>query len=662
MRTTSDLSGRVLDARYRVDRVVGHGGMGTVYEGFDNRLERVVAVKVMNDHLGYEPGLADRFVTEARAAARLSDPHVVAVYDRGRTADALYLIMEYVPGRTLRSELAFGGRLPVARALEILSAVLKALQAAHSAGFVHGDIKPENVLLGDRGEIKVTDFGLARAIEDGDHRASLLIGTAAYLAPEQALDRIPDPRSDLYSTGILLFEMLTGHVPFRADSPDDVLNLHQTQRVPDPSLFVEVDPAIDALCERATAKDPADRFQTATEMLTATSALRRRSGPRESAPPAFRSDAPAAPAPIPAVVPATLIVRSDPIPALEPQELRPEQALPDGPAPDPAGTDDQAPGPAPAVEVVGPPPPPAEAPRRRPQRKWRRRSALVLLAALCAVVGYFAWQLGATQTVDTPKLVGLTRTEALSTLNDVGLRMRVTEERYSEKYEAGTIVRSDPRAGDKVAASGTVDVVLSKGPERYRVPRVRGLSQEAAGQALAAVNLRTGQILQDYSRKVDQGLVMRTDPSVGTPLKRDAQVSLTISLGPEPVVVPEVGGMTIEQAQATLSAAGFRPKSVERFDDTVPFGKVIATDPAEGTTAYRGDRIRVLLSKGSQYVPVPSVVGMSTESATATLEQAGFEVRTHEQFGVTIANRVLSQDPGAGTRVTRGTLITLTIT
>jgi len=232
----------VLDARYRVDRVVATGGMGTVYEGFDNRLERVVAVKVMNDNLLYEPGFTDRFVTEARAAARLSDPHVVAVYDRGRSADAVYLVMEYVPGRTLRRELTFGGRIPVARSLDILTAVLKGLQAAHSAGFVHGDIKPENVLLGDRGEVKVTDFGLARAIEDGDHRASLLMGTAAYLAPEQASDRTPDPRSDLYSTGILLFEMLTGHVPFRADSPDDVLALHQTQRVPDPSTFVEVEP------------------------------------------------------------------------------------------------------------------------------------------------------------------------------------------------------------------------------------------------------------------------------------------------------------------------------------------------------------------------------------------------------------------------------------
>lgn len=646
MRTSSDLCGRVLDARYRLDQVIATGGMGTVYEGFDNRLERVVAVKVMNDNLVYEPGFADRFVTEARAAARLSDAHVVAVYDRGRTADAVYLIMEYVPGRTLRRELTFGGRLPIARALEILTAVLQALQAAHSAGFVHGDIKPENVLLGDRGEVKVTDFGLARAIEDGDHRASLLLGTAAYLAPEQASDRTPDPRSDLYSTGILLFEMLTGHVPFRADSADDVLALHQTQRVPDPSAFIEAEPAIDALCEKATAKNPADRFQTATDMLIAVAALRRSADPHAPAPPRRGP----APVPPPVVIPDTTVVQSDLLPPPW------EPPLPD-PEPDAVGD------PNPAVAVVEPPSPPA--PSVRPAQLNRRRGrglALVLLALLAGVVGYFAWQLGTTETVDTPKLVGLSRSEALAALNEVGLTMRVSEEQYSEKREAGTVIRSDPGAGEKVAADGTVSVVLSKGPERYRVPRLRGMSQEEAAQALAAVHLRTGRILQDYSRKVPEGQVIRANPPGGTPLKRDTEVALVISQGPEPVVVPDVRNMTISEAQATLIGGGLRPRTIDQFDDTVPFGHVIGTEPASGTTAYRGDKVRVLVSKGSQYIAVPSVIGMDTESARDTLEDAGFRVTIEEQFGVTIANRVLSQDPAAGTEVERGALVTLTIT
>ncbi len=645
MRTTSDLSGRVLDARYRIERIVATGGMGTVYEGFDNRLERTVAVKVMNDNLVYEPGFTERFVTEARAAARLSDSHVVAVYDRGRTADAVYLVMEYVPGRTLRRELAFGGRLPVARALEILTAVLKALQAAHSAGFVHGDIKPENVLLGDREEIKVTDFGLARAIEAGDHRASLLLGTAAYLAPEQASDRTPDPRSDLYSTGILLFEMLTGHVPFRADTPDDVLALHQTQQVPAPSTFVEVDAALDAVCAKATAKDPADRYQTATEMLIAVNELRRRADPSAPAPP-LRSGAPTVTAPTTVVVPETTVVRT---------ELA---AAP----PTPADAQVSAP-PGPQVAVVGPPPlPPASPAKTGAARKRRRGPILLLLAVLAGIVGYFAWQLGTTETVDTPKLTGMTRSEALAALSQVGLTMRVVDEQYSEKRAAGTIISSDPAAGDKVAANGTVDVVMSKGPERYRVPQVRGMDQGAASRALEAVNLRAGQILQDYSRKVPEGQVIRTDPPIGTPLKPNTQVALTISLGPEPVVVPDVANMTVDQAQATLIGSGLKPRTVEQFDETVPFGKVIGTEPTGGTAAYRGDKVRVLVSKGSQYVSVPSVIGMDTDSAIATLENAGFEVTTQEQFGVTIANRVLSQDPAAGTPATRGTLVTLTIT
>ena len=644
VRTSSDLSGRVLDARYRVDRVVATGGMGTVYEGFDNRLERVVAVKVMNDNLVYEPGFTERFVTEARAAARLSDPHVVAVYDRGRTADAVYLIMEYVQGRTLRRELTFGGRLPVARALDILTGVLKGLQAAHSAGFVHGDIKPENVLLGDRGDVKVTDFGLARAIEDGDHRASLLLGTAAYLAPEQASDRTPDPRSDLYSTGILLFEMLTGHVPFRADTPDDVLELHQTQRVPDPSAFVDVGAGFDALCEKATTKDPKDRYQTATEMLIAVAELRRQADPHAGVP-ALRASAPAVAAAM--VVPETLVVQSE-LPPVAPV------AVEEPPAPEP--------GPAPAVAVVGPPSTPPPPTTTGKPRKRRRGLALALLALLAAVVGYFAWQLGTQDTIATPKLAGMTRSEALAALNEVGLTMRVTDEQYSEKREAGTIISSDPGAGDRVAANGTVSVVLSKGPERYRVPRVRGMSQEAASQALEAVNLRTGQILQDYSRKVPEGQVVKTNPAAGSPLKRDTEVALTISQGPEPVVVPDVRNMTAEQAQATLIGSGLKPRTSEQFDESVPFGRVISTDPGNGTTAYRGDKVQLVVSKGSQYVAVPSVIGMDTDSATATLENVGFRVTTEEQFGVTIANRVLSQNPAAGTQVTRGTLVTLTIT
>ncbi len=627
--------------------MVATGGMGTVFEGFDNRLERVVAVKVMNDDLVYEPGFTERFVTEARAAARLSDPHVVAVYDRGRTADAVYLVMEYVPGRTLRRELTFGGRVPVARALDILTAVLKGLQAAHSAGFVHGDIKPENVLLADRGDVKVTDFGLARAIEDGDHRASLLLGTAAYLAPEQASDRTPDPRSDLYSTGILLFEMLTGHVPFRADTPDDVLALHQTQTVPDPSTFVEVDRGIDALCRKATARNPADRYQSATEMLIAVSGLRREADPHAPAP--VRRDAAPVVAAAPAmVIPDTLVVQADPV----------------GPPPMPV-VEKEAPDttpPSPAVAVVGPPPPPVATTPPPRHRRRGRFLGLLLVMVLAGVVGYFAWQLGTTQTMDTPKLVGLTRSEALATLNEVGLTMRVTDEQYSEKREAGTIISSDPSAGEKVAADGTVSVVLSKGPERYRVPKVRGMDQASAGKALEAVNLKPGQVLQDYSRKVPAGMVIRTKPAAGTPLKRDTTVALTISLGPEPVVVPDVRNMTVSQAQATLIGGGLKPRTVERFDENVPFGQIIGTDPTSGTTAYRGDKVRVYVSKGSQYIPVPSVVGMDTESARATLEDAGFEVQTQEQFGVTIANRVISQDPGGGSPATRGALVTLTIT
>ena len=657
MRTTSDLCGRVLDARYRVDRVVATGGMGTVYQGFDSRLERVVAIKVMNDNLVEEPGFMDRFATEARAAARLSDPHVVAVFDRGRSADAVYLVMEYVAGQTLREEITWGGRLSVARALDTVRGVLKGLLAAHAAGFVHGDIKPENVLISERHAIKVTDFGLARAIEAGDHKATMLLGTAAYLAPEQFSDRAPDPRSDLYSTGILLFEMLTGHVPFRADSADDVLALHQTQRVPNPSAFVDVVAGIDDLCAKATAKNPSDRYQTAGEMLAAVSALRRDADPSPVPPRQIAAPAPIVVAPT-AAIPQTLITDN---PFVIDATVANAAAVVADPQPQPV-----APAPAgPAVAVldapVEPPPPPAAPPAARKKRR-RLPWVLLVLALVAGAVGYFGWQIGMTETVSSPKLAGMTRAEALSTLESMGLTMRVSDEQYSERREAGTVISSDPGPGRRVEVNGTVSVILSKGPERYKVPNVRGMTQQDASEALQEVNLQSGQILQDYSRKWPVGQVIRVDPKVGTPLKRGTAVSLTLSLGPEPVVVPDVRNLSLDQALATLSAAGLRTTTVEQFDDSVALGVAIGTEPSGGTTAYRGDKVRILVSKGSQYIPVPSVVGMDVDDARTALEDAGFLVTTQEQFGVTIANRVISQDPGGGTPMLRGTTVTLTVT
>jgi serine/threonine-protein kinase len=476
----------------------------------------------------------------------------------------------------------------------------------------------------------------------------MLLGTAAYLAPEQFSDRAPDPRSDLYSAGILLFEMLTGHVPFRADSADDVLALHQTQRVPDPSSFVEVDAGIDDLCARATAKNPADRFQTADAMLSEVTGLRRACDPHAPAPRQLAAPIPMAVAPT-AAIPETLVVDS-------PFVLDATVAAPAA-APVAAG---------PAVAVIDPPevtpPPPPSAGPTRPRRRRRGPLLLLLLVLLAGVVGFVGWQIGTTDTVSTPKLAGLTRAEALAKLEALGLTMQVSEEQYSERREAGTVISSDPEAGGRVAVNGTVSVVLSKGPERYKVPNVKGMGQEDASAQLADVNLETGQILQDYSRKWPQGQVMRTDPAVGTPLKRGTAVALTISLGPEPVVVPDVANLSLDQASAALAAAGFRVRTVEQYDDNVALGRVISTEPGSGTTAYRGDRIRVVVSKGSQFVTVPSVVGMDTESARATLENAGFEVVTEEQFGVTLANRVLSQDPSGGSQAARGTTVTLTIT
>lgn len=645
----TDLRGRVLDDRYRIDRLLADGGMATVYQAFDLRLERLVALKVMHRDLVDEPGFVDRFLTEARAAARLSDPHVVTVFDRGRTDDTVYLVLEFVQGRTLRQELTWGGRLSTARALDILSSVLQGIAAAHEAGFVHGDIKPENVLLGELGGVKVADFGLARTIGPDDQRHAQLLGTAAYLAPEQATDRTPDPRSDLYSAGLLLFEMVTGHVPFRAATADEVLALHQTQQVPRPSLFVEVPPSVDALTYTATRRDPAQRYQTAAAMLAEVDRLRA-DIPRDTAPPRMLQE------PEPVEAPTTIVRPGLPETAVQPDLPASEAAAEQAPA-----AAEPTPG---AMAVAIPPQRPAAGPKRAPDapRQHRRGAVITVIFALAAAVGLGAWWLGVGQTVATPNLVGKTRAAALKALDKRDLTLSVTAEEFSEVVPEGRVLTSAPGARERIRKGGTVSVVMSKGPERYDVPDLRGRTVEQARAALERTNLVLGQTLQDWSARVPVGRVKSTTPSEGTALRRGTEVAVIVSKGPEPVQVADVTGTDVESARTTLEAAGLTVLVTSVYDPVAPADTVVSTVPEPGTTLFRGDEVTLNVSKGADVVQVPSVVGMTTDDASSALESAGFTVSVSERFGVTVANRVLSQDPSGGSMAPRGSEVTLTIT
>ncbi|MCX6413745.1 MAG: Stk1 family PASTA domain-containing Ser/Thr kinase, partial [Actinobacteria bacterium] len=440
------LVGQTIDERYQVLALLARGGMATVYQALDLRLDRVVALKVMHRHLAEDPDFVARFHREAKSAARLTHPHVVAVYDQGTAAGLIYLAMEYVPGRNLRDVIHQFGPLSGEQALVMLEPVLEGLAAAHAAGFVHRDIKPENVLISDDGRVKVADFGLARALSTNNTSATtgLIIGTVAYLSPEQVEHGDADGRSDVYAAGILLYEMVTGDVPHDGDSPLAVAYKHVNSDVPSPSRSrAGIPPEIDALVVTATRRDPKLRYQRAIDFLADVRRV------RTTLPPArpFTDSR------------ATLVVDSTAA----------------------AGSGRRKNGPPPGQGRKQAPVPPSRAsgplPVAHPRRR-RRLTITALIALTVAVAAFGGWYLAVGQAsfIAAPTVVGLTQSEAEQVLASAGLTITVTDTAFSEDVAAELIVSSDPAPGFDVREGGSVGVVLSRGPERFAVPDVRGLS------------------------------------------------------------------------------------------------------------------------------------------------------------------------------------------
>jgi len=598
------LVGRLLDGRYRLDSPLARGGMATVYIATDTRLDRVVAVKVMRSHLADDPEFVARFAREARAAARLSTPEVVAVHDQGTdaTTGTAYLVMEYVAGRTLRDLIRDGGPLPARRALELLEPVLKALAAAHAAGLVHRDVKPENVLLGDDGRIKVADFGLARAVETSNLTATtgVLIGTVAYLAPEQVQHGTSDPRTDVYAAGILLWEMLTGTPPYGGEMPLSVAYRHVNDDVPPPSTIVEGIPAsVDELVVSATRRDPAARPVDGGAFLAAVRSVRADLPPGADLPVVVRD------------AHATQVIR------------RPETPPATGPA----------------------------QPRRR--RTGLIAGVVVAVLALLALGG--GWYLGSGRYTTAPPVLGLTQQVATAKLQGAGLLAKVDERKeFSETVANGLVLRQDPAANGRVRKDGTVTLVLSRGPDRRAVPALVGSTQEAATQLLKTAGLRVGVVKQEFS-KASRGTVIRTDPPAGQRLRPGAAVALVLSKGIEQLPVPDVQGKPQEEAEATLRKAGFEPASTLVFNETVAKGLVIDQSPSAGT-AGRGSTVTLQVSKGPQLIEVPDVRGMSRDDAEVQLKALGLRTRVIKFPG---AKTVRTQSPAPGSKVEKGTVVTL---
>ncbi len=630
------LVGSTVDGRYRVLSLLARGGMATVYEALDLRLDRVVALKIMHPHLAHDQAFVSRFQREAKAAARLTHGHVVAVYDQGEDNGVVYLAMEYVPGRTLRDVLRQYGPLTPEQALVFLDPVLEALAAAHAAGFVHRDIKPENVLISDDGRVKVADFGLARAVEANGESVTqgMIIGTVAYLSPEQVERGEADGRSDVYAAGILLFEMITGQVPHAGESPLSVAYQHVNSDVPPPSsIRGDIPPEVDALVVTATRRDASLRYQNAFDFLADVRRV------RTSLPP-----------PRPFVDSHdTLVV--DVGMASQLAAGRPATPLTTGGPAAPRAT--------PAARTQ-----PTARPGEPPERYRRSRAPLFIVLLVVAVLGtaFGAWYLaaGPGRTVPVPAVAGSTVEEASAALTAVGLTLEVAEEQYSEDVEADVVISTDPGAGDGVRVDGIVSAVVSKGPERYDVPAVKGLPQAQAADALVAANLAVGTVKEAYDDKVEVGAVVSSTPKAGASVKPATPVDLVVSKGPEPVPVPAVVGKKSGPAKDALARVGLKADVTQKFSEEVPDGVVISVKPKEGTIVDSGSRVALVVSKGPPPVTVPNLIDMPRQKAITTLQRLGLRPNVVEG-DFSPLNRVISQDPSPGTEIPKGSTVTIRI-
>jgi serine/threonine-protein kinase len=640
------LVGRVLDGRYAVEERLASGGMATVYRALDLRLDRVVAVKVMRAALADDDEFVARFIREAKAAARLSHPNVVAVYDQGADAGVVFLVMEYVAGRTVRALLAERGRLSPAQALHVLQPVLGALAAAHAAGIVHRDVKPENVLLAGDGTVKVADFGLARAVQSATLTGTtgLLIGTAAYLAPEQVERGAADPRSDVYAAGIVLYELLTGRPPYVSDNPLSVAYRHVHDDVPAPSRAVPGIPkAVDALVRRATSRDPDRRPRDAGAFLAEVAGVATKLPPeavdlttRERAPATATTRLGRSGTAVLGRPGGTSVIGRSATKVIHPV------APPDEPV-DPGDSDEPG------------------APRPRRRRRWVLATSLLVLCLLAGVGGTAAGRyVTRTRYVPVPDVTGKARAAAAQLLDRAGLRARYTAPVYSESVALGHVVRERPSG--RVAEHGVVDLTLSRGRQPHRVPHVAGDTVADARSALAAAGLTASDaITYVYNETAAKGSVVATPPWAGTVRYAHDTVRLVVSKGRRPIKVPTLAGHQIAAAKHALVAAGLAVGHVDhQFSDTVPAGVVVSTSPAAGGTLYRGDAVDLVVSKGPELVTVPHLDGKSVGEAKRIVAALGLEVRVDKVLGGVIG-RVVAQDPNAGSRVRRGTVVTIAV-
>ncbi|MDO5661620.1 MAG: Stk1 family PASTA domain-containing Ser/Thr kinase [Brachybacterium sp.] len=672
--STSPDTGLLLDGRYRIEDLVARGGMATVYRGRDERLDRTVALKLMHPHLAQDPALAARFTREARAAARLSHPHVVPVYDQGEDQDRAYLAMELIEGETLRTRLQREGALTARESLRITADVLSALDAAHTAGIVHRDIKPENILLAPDGRVKVADFGLARATGSGSSSTGALLGTVAYTSPEIITRGIADERSDLYAVGILLYEMLTGEQPFTGEQAVHIAFQHVHEDIPAPSSrTASVPRTLDGLVTWAAARRPGARPRDARALLAAIREQRTSLAPRVlDAPPVAREAQSTQDVPR---LTASLDQAVQDIEAL-PRSF-PSVPADTASADDTAKTDDTVVAVTDVADRADEPDEsghlvvlPLPRPRRGRHAEGRQRAGSPLArgaaaAALALSLAAAAW--GGSQWYATagpggertvPVLAGTPLADAESALAAEDLDAR-TRETYSDTVPAGHVISADPAPGTAIQRDSPVTLVVSRGEQTFAVPTVEGLPLEDARAEVDAVSLVLVEDDSAWSEDVPAGEVI-SQSAAAEALPEGGEVHVVVSDGPEPIHIPDVTGESTAQARSILEDRGFVVATAEAHSGSVPEGAVIAQSPTGGT-GQRGDTVSMTISLGPEMVTVPDVFRQEEAAARTALEDAGFSVEVAHDKGDPVLGLVYEQSAAGGSEKPKGSTITIKV-
>ncbi len=632
----SDLTGNLIDGRYQLLRQMDAGGMATIYEAIDTRLDRRVAVKIMHAHLAQDEQFVERFIREAKAAAALSHPNIVTVQDQGWNQSgipAVFIVMELVDGHTLREYLNERGAIAIGDGIKFLLPVLSALAAAHKLGIVHRDVKPENILVSKEGRIKITDFGLAKGAMIGSTmtaESSVILGSVSYLSPEQVSRGIADSRSDVYSAAITAFEIFTGQKPFEGEEPIQIAFMHVNSRVPRVSTLIpEIPEALDDLIFAATSVDPDERprdCQIFHSQLLAISHALNPSAPQMS----LELDIPIAP------------MREKPKkkPRRRLAQLTERISLT---VPTPS-----------AKETT------AEVKARRKVSKRVRRNRWIA-AALAVLLGITTWWvlIGPGASIKFPSVVGATTEQANATLTGLGLKTEIVEERFDEDVANDRVISTDPFAGDSIAPGGTVKLVISKGAERYTIPALLALTPEAAVNLLAKSPLKVGEITEVFNAKVPKGFVISSNPAPGTRVKRDTIVDLVVSKGVQTIDLTSYLGKNGEEALNELTMAGFNVTATYAYDEKVMPGEVISQQPAAGSPLPKGAAVEIFISKGSAFVFIPNVMRYTQDRAVAVLEDLGLKVVIKKVTRT--AKVVIGITPKVNEKVKRGTTVTLTV-